>query len=367
MKTISKNKYQALHKQFLDIIKKEIKDGRYKPSELIPSERRLVEQYNISRSTIRRAVSQLVSKGWLYSVPGTGTFVSAEALRREKRDRPRSRNISCVLKAGGSPLDSPYYSKVFKSMQDEVARLGYYLSFYYFGVESKADLINVVRDKQLDGLIIIGVMRKEIILDVYKNKIPFVLLDNYFDKRGITSIMPDNRKGMFEATEYLINLGHRKIYFLGADISDPVVAERFNGYKDALDKAGIPYKDEYFVKSNYQVADGYRSMENILKSGKLPTAILAINDEAAVGAMKAIKEKSKLKIPADISIIGFDDIDWATHAEPPLTTVRLPKEEIGSLAVSFLIKQIEDEKFSGVKIIIPTELVIRSSCSKPRG
>ena len=366
MKTVSKNKYQALHRQFLDIVKKEIKAGRYKPSELIPSERKLVEQYKISRSTIRRAISQLVSEGWLYSVPGTGTFVSAAAARQEKENKPKSRNISCVLKAAHSPLDSPYYSKIFRSMQDEVARLGYYLSFYYFTEESKANLINIIREKRLDGLIMIGTMKKDIILDVYKNKIPFVLVDNYLDKKGVTAIMPDNRKGAFEAADYLIKMGHRKIYFFGADADDPVVIERFNGYKDALEKAGIPYKNDYFVKTNYQVMGGYRSMEGVLKSGKLPTAILAINDEAAIGAMKAIKEKGKLNVPRDISIIGFDDIDWAVHAEPPLTTVRLPKEEMGSLAVSFLIKQIEDEKFSGVKIVIPTELVIRSSCSKPK-
>ena len=364
MKTVSKNKYQALHRQFLDIIKKEIKKGRYKPSELIPSERKLEEQYKISRSTIRRAVSQLVSERWLYSVPGKGTFVSADVLRQARNGKPRSRNISCVLKAGASPLDSPYYSKIFKSMQDEIAHLGYYLSFYYFAEDSKANLINVAREKDLDGLIMIGAIRKDIILDVYKNKIPFVLLDNYLDKKDITAIMPDNRQGAFEAADYLISLGHREIYFFGADISDPAALERFHGYRDALDKAGIPYKNEYFVKSNYQIADGYRSMEAVLKSGKLPTAILAINDEAAIGAMEAIKEKSKLSVPRDISIVGFDDIDWAVHAEPPLTTVRIPKEEIGSLAVSFLVKQVEDGKISGAKIIVPTELIIRSSCSK---
>jgi len=106
-------------------------------------------------------------------------------------------------------------------------------------------------------------------------------------------------------------------------------------------------------------------MGSVLKIRKIPTAVLAINDEAAIGAMKAIRETSKLGVPGDISVVGFDDIDWAAHVNPPLTTVRIQKEKTGALAVKFLIGQIENRDFIGVKVVTPVELIIRSSSSKP--
>jgi len=365
MKKIDRDKRAFLHKQFSDVLKKEIREGKYKPGEYIPSERELVERYSLSRTTVRRAISQLVGEGWLYSVPGTGTFVSEVILKEKKQIKPRSKNIACILKVARSPLDSPYYSKIFRSMQEEVARRDYHLSFYSFVEESNLDLIKIIRERNLDGVIFIGGMEEKIILSVYKNKIPLVVVDNYLKKKDITTIVPDNRKGAFEATEYLIKLGHKKIYFLGANLADAAVTERFNGYKQALEQAHIVYRKEFFIKSHFQVSDGYRSMGSVLKIRKIPTAVLAINDEAAIGAMKAIRETSKLGVPGDISVVGFDDIDWAAHANPPLTTVRIQKEKTGALAVKFLIGQIENRDFIGVKVVTPVELIIRSSSSKP--
>ncbi len=365
MKKIDRDKRVFLHKQFLDVLKEEIKEGKYKPGEYIPSERELVERYGLSRTTVRRAISRLVGEGWLYSVPGTGTFVSEVISKEKEQLKPKSKDIACILKVAHSPLDSPYYSKIFRSMQEEVARRDYHLSFYSFIEESNLDLIKIIRERNLDGVIFIGGMKEKIILNVCKNKIPLVVVDNYLKKKDITTIVPDNKKGAFEATKYLIRLGHKKIYFLGASLDDIAVAERFNGYKDALEQAHIFYKKEFFIKSHFQVSDGYRSMRSVLKTGKIPTAVLAINDEAAIGAMKAIMEKGNLGVPKNISVVGFDDIDWAAHANPPLTTVRVQKEKTGVLAVKLLIEQIENQDFIGVKIVTPVELIIRSSSSMP--
>ncbi|MDP2943015.1 MAG: GntR family transcriptional regulator [Candidatus Omnitrophota bacterium] len=365
MRKIDKDKRVFLHKQFYALLRKEIESGKYKPGEYIPSERELVERYSLSRTTIRQGIAQLISEGWLCSVPGTGTFVSEVISAREKKTRPKSKNIALVLKLPYSPLDSPYYSKIFRSMQEEVARRGYHFSFYSFTEESKLDLLSVIRERDLDGVVFIGRMKEGIVLDVYKNKTPLVVVDNYINKKGITAVIPDNQRGGFEVTRYLTDLGHKKIYFLGVRPDDIVSAERFNGYKEALDQAGIPYGKEFSIKDSFSVSNGYSIMEDILKSGTLPTAIVAINDEVAIGAMKALSEKSGLSVPGDISVTGFDDIDWAAHTSPSLTTVRIQKEETGVLAVKFLIEQIENEDFTDVKVVTPVELIIRSSCSAP--
>ena len=364
MRKIDKDRRVFLHKQFYALLRKEIESGKYKPGEYIPSERELVERYSLSRTTVRQGIAQLISEGWLYSVPGTGTFVSEVISAKEKKARSKSRNIALVLKVSYSPLDSPYYSKIFRSMQEEVARRGYHFSFYSFAEESKLDLAGIIRERDLSGIIFIGRMKEKIVLDTHKNKVPLVVVDNYIDKKGITTIIPDNQKGAFEVTKYLISLGHKRIYFFGVRPDDIVAAERLNGYKEALDQAGISGK-QFSVKEYFSISSGYSVMGEILRSGASPTAIVAINDEVAIGAMKAINEKGDLNIPGDISVTGFDDIDWAAHTNPPLTTVRIQKEEMGILAVKSLIEQIENENFTAVKIVTPVELIIRSSCSAP--
>ncbi len=361
MGKIDKSRKHFLHQQFLDIIKQEIKKGLYKPLELIPSERNLVGKYDISRSTVRRAISQLISEGWLYSVPGTGTFVSKD-LPMEKRQR--SKSVACILKVAQSPLDSPYYSKIFKSMQEEAARIGYHLSFYSFVHDSEADILKEIRKRNLDGVVIIGFMGRKVISDVYNSKIPFILIDNRLNKEGVTSIVPGNRNGAFEATRYLVGLGHKTIFFMGGTKKDHAVMERFSGYLAALKEAGLDYRDEYYIKSHYRVGDGFNSMSKVLQSKNVPSAILCVNDESAIGALKAIQE-AELKVPDDISIVGFDDIDWAAHTNPPLTTVKVQKEKMGRMAIDFLIRQIENKEFLGAEVVVPTELIIRSSCAKP--
>jgi len=307
----------------------------------------------------------LVQEGWLHSVAGTGTFVSEDISQKEEQLKRKSKNIALVFRLPLSPLDSPYYSKIFMSIQQEVSRRGYYFSFYSFFEESGVNMVKIARERNHSGFIFVGEIKDKIILEAHRAGIPLVLLDNYMSNKDITSVVPDNRGGAFEATSYLAKLGHRSIYFFGRKPDDAVATERFNGYREALAAAGIPYKEEFLLTEHNSFADGYRSMDNVLKSKKIPTAIFAFNDETAIGAMKAIREKSDLQIPKDISIIGFDDIDWAAHSTPPLTTIGVRKEEMGVLVVKYLVEHIEGNNVINAKIVSPVDLVIRSSCAKP--
>lgn len=242
------NKRVFLHRKLSDLLKKKIKEGKYKPGEYIPSERELTEGYSLSRPTVRRAILQLVHEGWLHSVAGTGTIVSEDISQRERQTKRKSKNIALILKLPQSPLDSPYYSKIFRSIQEEVARRGYSFSFYSFVRESMVDIAKIARERNYAGFIFIGEIKEKIILQAHKDKIPFVLVDNYMSNKDITSIVPDNRKGAFEASSYLIGLGHRKIYFFGRELNDIVATERFNGYKEALAGAS-PTKEVFSLRT----------------------------------------------------------------------------------------------------------------------
>ena len=360
-----KKKDRFLYREFSDQLKKEIGEGRYKPGQSIPSERELVERHRLSRTTVRSAILQLIREGWLYSRPGSATFVSEQSLRRDKGALPGNKHLLCLIKVKYSPLDSPYYSRIFWGMQQEADRRGYYMSFCSFTEESKMNFFKTIRDRNAGGVVLIGGIEDEAVIEIHKSGIPLVLVDNYINRKNIVSVLPDNFSGAFYAVKYLTGLGHREIYFVGASLENKVVKERFNGYKEALVSAGIDFKKEYFLGNGFSISGGYHAAEELIKKKNLPGAILAVNDEVAIGIMNAINEKSDFRIPRDISIIGFDDIAWASHSNPPLSTVKIEKENTGALAIKLLSEHMESESYVRIKVVTPTELIIRSSCSVP--
>lgn len=372
---VDKSSRVFYYQQFADLLRKQIISGRYKPGEAIPSERQLSQEHGINRITLRRGMAQLIKEGFLYSVPGTGTFVSDIGGLSESRrmaagiKSSKRKNISCILRrlhpTTQSPILSPYYIGIFTMMQKEASRLGCILSFNFVtSIKDERDVARWALENNVDGVIVIGAMERGAILSLYNKKIPLVLVDNYITKPAIDSVVPDNKLGAYLAVKYLTDLGHRKIGFIRAPLDQPAALERLEGYKQALQEAGIKYDENLVEEGYFQVEEGYRAMERMLKKKPLPTAIFGINDEAAIGAMKAIREKTNLNIPKDISIIGFDDIEWAALSHPPLTTVKIYKEEMGAIALKKIIERIEGRVKVPTKEIIPVELVIRGSCAK---
>lgn len=369
---IDKTKSVFIYRQFADILRKQIQDGFYKSGEYIPSERQLSQEHKINRITVRRGINQLIKEGLLYSIPGTGTFVS-EAPRKlsgkTSSNSRRKRNIACMIKrlnpSIDSPILSPYYIDIFTSLQNEASRLDYNISFNFItSVKEEREIARTILESDIDGVILIGQMDKKFILSLFNKKVPLVLLDNYLDKPSIASVVPDNRQGAYEAVKYLINLGHKRIGCITAATDQPAAVERLEGYKKALEEANIKYDRSLVVEGFYQVRYGYAAMEKLLKRRLKPTAVFVINDEAAIGAMKAIKQEAKLSIPDDISVVGFDDIEWAQHADPPLTTVKIYKSEMSAIALRQIHSILNGESRLSSKTITPVELVVRSSCKK---
>ena len=198
-----------------------------------------------------------------------------------------------------------------------------------------------------------------------KYKMPIVIIDYIPLKQEFPSILIDNLKGGMLATEYLINSGHQNIAFVGGEISHPSIMERLQGYKLALERANIRNgnglvvtNDEYLSRQN-----GYNSAEKLFDREKDVTAIFASNNSTAIGVMQYLKD-NKINIPNDISLIGFDDVETDMMIDPPLTTIRVPKLEMGTEAVQLLRNIINTESTTTKKIIIPVELIVRKSIKK---
>ncbi|MBV9462620.1 MAG: substrate-binding domain-containing protein, partial [Verrucomicrobiae bacterium] len=171
-----------------------------------------------------------------------------------------------------------------------------------------------------------------------------------------------NEAGAYEAVQYLIQKGHRRVACIRARLDQAAAQERFRGYLHALSDAGIAVDNRLVVEGNFQVDGGDRAMSQLMemKSSERPTAVFCLNDEMAIGALKRLREAG-LEVPRQLSVVGFDDVDWAAHCLPPLTTVQVPKKELVSSAIKLLFQRMKTPAPLPYKVLLPTALIERSS------
>jgi LacI family transcriptional regulator len=196
---------------------------------------------------------------------------------------------------------------------------------------------------------------------VLNEKIPCVVINNYIDDLEVNCITVDNLEGSIEAVNYLINLGHRRIAHITGDLVTQAAAQRLQGYKAALEKNSIDIVDDYIIKTDYSRGQARQAAENLLGLSQPPTAIFVASDSMALEVMAAASEKGK-NVPADLSIIGFDDNPSGLYGQVALTTVKQPLIKMAEEAVKRLNLLISGTDKTIKKIILPAELVIRESC-----
>jgi len=280
-----------------------------------------------------------------------------------------SGNVAFMIgKFHGSIILNPFYSKVFEGVSQECENRGLHTYFESVtnGEALSVQLPPIVRDRLVDGLIIVNKINEGLISEINERGLPMVFVDYVSEKSKLNSILIDNIKGVRNAVEHLYKLGHRKIGFIVTDDKQGSIKERFEGYKMAMEELGIGFSPRLVasVKGDLTVDAGYAAMNALIADNPELTAVVAANDYMAMGAMRAIDERG-IKIPDDISVVGFDDIEWASHAEPPLTTVNVPKEEMGRIAVRELVR-LRKEAGTPQQIVVSTELVVRQSTASPR-
>lgn len=195
---------------------------------------------------------------------------------------------------------------------------------------------------------------------------PFVVADQRHPlDEGIPAVSAAHAAGARAATEHLLSLGHRRIALITGERGWAATEERLNGYQTALAAAGVPLRSDLVADGDFLRESGYRAGHALLQLAEPPTAIFASNDNMAVGAMLAARERG-LQIPADLSIVGFDDSEQATIITPPLTTVRQPLEELGRTAVSLLNRLLDRQRVEALRVELATKLVVRDSTAPPR-
>ncbi|MBM3248202.1 MAG: LacI family transcriptional regulator [Candidatus Omnitrophica bacterium] len=195
-----------------------------------------------------------------------------------------------------------------------------------------------------------------------EDNIPCIVINNAADTIPVNYIAVDNLGGAKKAVEYLVNIGHRKIATITGDPITQAGVQRLEGYKSILEKNGIPIREEYIIKGDYSRRSARIATERLLKLKEQPTAIFAASDDMALEALEVILEKG-LRVPEDISVLGFDDNPSCLYGPVTLTTVKQPLFQMAQEAVKELHKIISGKTKTLVKKILPAELVIRESCT----
>lgn len=285
--------------------------------------------------------------------------------------RQRTETVGLVL----GDISNPYSAELANAVRESLWSRGYNL-FICISEHSATEDITAFEslvDHNVDGIIVAtrsNAEGDEHLRDIVDSHMPVVVIGRDFDHDGVDHVSADSLTGGFEATQHLIDLGHRRIGFIGADLSNRGNLKRLQGYLNALKAHDIEI-DERLVTGRKEAISGvpgystekmgYEGMKRLLSLPNPPTAVFARNDFTAIGAMTAIKEAG-LSIPNDLAIVGFDDIPMATHTVPPLTTVRQPMRLQGQLAAEMLLRRIGDEEISERnERILNCELIIRES------
>jgi LacI family transcriptional regulator len=190
-----------------------------------------------------------------------------------------------------------------------------------------------------------------------------VLIDRRVPGIDVDVVLSDNRQGGYLATRHLIDLGHSRIACLAGPSNVTPSSERVTGYLQALREAGLAPDEKLIVSGNFRAESGFQIIQDLLRLPEPPTAVFASNDLMAIGAMRAAAQNG-LRVPEDISIVGFDDIELASYVIPALTTVRQPKSEMGKAAVELLIRQTKTGKGSADYTMLENKLIIRDSTGK---
>jgi LacI family transcriptional regulator len=258
-------------------------------------------------------------------------------------------------------LANPFFAEVARAVEDRGQELGFSVVMCSTDNDSdkEAGYIALLKQKKVDGIIVAAGFRNETMLrELIRENFPVALISQEIPELAIDSVSVDDYQGGYQVTDHLISLGHRHIAMIAEDGRSSF--GRIRGYRQALEDAGIPFDELRLIRCEASVEEGYRNGGYFLDSLKPLTAIFASNDLLAVGVMKAARERG-IRIPDDLSVVGFDNTILAAFVDPPLTSVAQPIQDMGRQVVDCLVQRIEGEHKLKQRVVLLPELVIRKS------
>jgi LacI family transcriptional regulator len=273
-------------------------------------------------------------------------------------------NIGFILTENHFLRSEPFYTQIFLGAELEAHNHDYYvlLTTIPEPLPKKIKLPRFVAERNVDGIVIAGKIPENYLKHLEDEDIPIVFVDYSNEEHDCSAVLIDNFNGGKTAVEHLIGLGHKNIAFIGGDMNHPSIQNRFNGYKSALEQHQLPVSAKNFIydEVNTTRENGYIAAKKLLARNKSVTAIFACNDAMAIGVMQYLQEKG-ISIPDQISLIGFDDVEAATMTTPTLTTIAVPKFELGGEAIRLMDITLNSSTIISNKVVVGVELKNRNS------
>jgi LacI family repressor for deo operon, udp, cdd, tsx, nupC, and nupG len=264
-------------------------------------------------------------------------------------------------------ITNTFFSNVFRGIELVADENGYQVLLGDTGnvVKRECGYFDILRQRKADGMILLTARSHQHLLENLSGEYPIVLACEYFEGSQLPTVSIDNISSARKATEHLVSLNHKRIGHISGPLEVVVGRDRLKGFKQAMVQNNL-LVDAYLIQEgDFSFESGFNLMMKLLMLENPPTAVFAANDEMAIGAVKAIKSKG-LKVPEDISVVGFDDIKFASIFEPALTTVAQPTFEIGKQAMELLIKLINKDKLEKDQFMLEDRLVVRDSSKECR-
>jgi DNA-binding LacI/PurR family transcriptional regulator len=264
-------------------------------------------------------------------------------------------------------IADPFAASVVMGIEEAANELGYsvFLANSNADPEREIRAVRSFEERRVDGIIVTSSRAGAVHASMATQlRLPIVLLNNQHPSEFVHSVMIANVEASRAATQVLIEKGHQRIAYLGDRNGGQSDSERFSGYRQALDEAGLPFCPELMVHGDGKPEGGRRGMAQLLATEERPTAVFCYNDMTALGALKETR-RAGLRVPEDVSMVGFDDLYISEYTEPALTTVRQPMKKMGRLAMETLAQLLVGKEPSH-NIKVPGEVIVRDSVAPPR-
>lgn len=327
----------------------------------------IAREAQVSHSTVSRALSDspLVS---------ANTKARIQQLAREMGYSPDAQARSLVMGRTQTvgvvvtTITDPFIAEVVQSIETTAYDYGYSVILTSSGSDSKREIaaVEMLQSKRVDGVIVtssrVGALYQGLLEQL---GVPIVLINSHRRQTSPStfSVNVDNRHGAHIATKHLIRLNHRRIAYVGGRTHHSDDQERQAGYLDALAQAGVAFDPQLMVAGNGRASGGERALPRLRTVADPPTAVLCYNDMTAVGLMRAAREIG-LAVPDELSVVGFDNIPFASYIKPSLTTVAQPKVEMGRMAMRMVLSLIGDERVDHIdkaNVVVKGRLIVRQS------
>ena len=259
-------------------------------------------------------------------------------------------------------FQNSFYSEVLGSIEYYARQRGYHILIS--ATDANESYLTLAKQRNLDGIIVIGMYPDEFYQQMKKTQIPIVLIDSYCNDHYYNNIRIDDAYGSYLATRYLLDCGPRDAAFFAGQLKENgVMKKRLAGYRQALEEFGVPYRESFVFEGQIDYKSGVAMAASLARSSLGATAVVAAADILAIGAVRGFYDAG-LRVPEDMSIIGFDDLEISQYLAPGLTTIRQQISLKGQRAVELLLEHIADPSLSKQEEILPLKLIERGSVRK---